>query len=556
MENSVLLTPNDEKELLDRFLNNPDLRRLRVSFNRFWPNPIWWCAVRKNAAGSRLISHPRSAEIWMDPRITGLHCRGELMGKMRAHPKELTGFHVECRLHGLMTYCIPLVVNQRRIGVLAMSHLKPVSLRRAPLEMLNSHVRLLLEGIRKEMELKRVSDSVRPRAIALSTVHTVHRIINSTLNLDELVTRLANLTAQVLRAKTCTIFLYAAKPIKGLVEKASSGAAVSRRKPRRVLRPGEGMEGRVYTTARYVFRRNTLCVPLIDEDVMGVITLRDKKEDGKFDRFDLEILTTLAEEAVVAIKNALLYEEQKKVTLGAIQSLAAILGARFADSRKLSPAALLKITLAVADVLQLSEEEKQAYVVPTVRMLLSPEFVTDAGIRCAAVRHESLLDFSAYHWSHASWPKDTEEFAQGLDRYGFYPEAEQMRIRMINAVNIAGDTLELFYVDGEGRVNFDPHGKQAALQGSETQKLTMIATNRGEENQAWTDSSILRAEAEMQRGHHGESEGEVLRSMPIAKLLKTEEEILEAYPRDYYFLIDTKKGKELDAKWNPEWHKI
>ena len=360
MENSVLLTPNDEKELLDRFLNNPDLRRLRVSFNRFWPNPIWWCAVRKNAAGSRLISHPRSAEIWMDPRITGLHCRGELMGKMRAHPKELTGFHVECRLHGLMTYCIPLVVNQRRIGVLAMSHLKPVSLRRAPLEMLNSHVRLLLEGIRKEMELKRVSDSVRPRAIALSTVHTVHRIINSTLNLDELVTRLANLTAQVLRAKTCTIFLYAAKPIKGLVEKASSGAAVSRRKPRRVLRPGEGMEGRVYTTARYVFRRNTLCVPLIDEDVMGVITLRDKKEDGKFDRFDLEILTTLAEEAVVAIKNALLYEEQKKVTLGAIQSLAAILGARFADSRKLSPAALLKITLAVADVLQLSEEEKQA----------------------------------------------------------------------------------------------------------------------------------------------------------------------------------------------------
>ena len=204
----------------------------------------------------------------------------------------------------------------------------------------------------------------------------------------------------------------------------------------------------------------------------------------------------------------------------------------------------------------LSEEEKQAYVVPTVRMLLSPEFVTDAGIRCAAVRHESLLDFSAYHWSHASWPKDTEEFAQGLDRYGFYPEAEQMRIRMINAVNIAGDTLELFYVDGEGRVNFDPHGKQAALQGSETQKLTMIATNRGEENQAWTDSSILRAEAEMQRGHHGESEGEVLRSMPKAKLLKTEEEILEAYPRDYYFLIDTKKGKELDAKWNPEWHKI
>lgn len=128
----------------------------------------------------------------------------------------------------------------------------------------------------------------------------------------------------------------------------------------RTLRANEGVEGRVFWTAKHVVRKNFICVPLIDEDVIGVISLHDKKEGGRFDTFDQEILTTLAEEAVIAIKNAQLYEEQKRVTLGAIQSLAAILGDRFAHTRKLSTDTLLKITLAVADHLNLGEEEKQA----------------------------------------------------------------------------------------------------------------------------------------------------------------------------------------------------
>ncbi len=362
MDTPILFSSEDEKELLERFLVHPDLRRIRVAMNRLWPNPIWWCAVRKNGASPRLVPHGRSMEMWFDPRYNGLSCRGELLGQMIARRKELSPFHIQCRKHRLLTYCVPITLNSRRLGVLAMSHLKPVSLRRVPLELLNSHLRLLFESICKECELKRVSDGIRPRAIALSTVHTVHRIINSTLNLDELATRLAHLTAQVLRAKACAIFLAtgAAAPKKRLVEKARMGHWPRLPKGKRVLRPGEGMEGRVFLTARHVVRRNVICVPLIDEDVIGVITLIEKKDGGGFNRFDIEILTTLAEEAVVAIKNAQLYEEQKKVTLGSIQSLAAILGARFAHTRKLSPETLLKITLAIADHIELSEEEKQA----------------------------------------------------------------------------------------------------------------------------------------------------------------------------------------------------
>lgn len=360
MENKVLISPLDEKKLLEHLLDNHELRRQRILFNRFLGNPIWWVACRQNGRG-KLAMHSKCAHIWSDPRAESLSCKKQILSALARHLKNPSPFQVECRKHRLATYCIPLIVQNTRLGVLCMSHIRPAMLRKAPVDLLNSTIRLLLTNIVREYELKRLSESVRPRAIALSTVHTVHRIINSTLNLDELVTRLAHLTAQVLRAKTCAIFLYnRAKVPHLLVERARAGGPAKPAKRKRALRAGEGIEGRVFHTAKHVIRKNLICVPLIDEDVIGVISLNDKKEGASFDIFDQEILTTLAEEAVIAIKNAQLYEEQKKVTLGAIQSLAAILGARFAHTRRLTSDSLLKITLAIADYLKLSEEEKQA----------------------------------------------------------------------------------------------------------------------------------------------------------------------------------------------------
>jgi len=143
-----------------------------------------------------------------------------------------------------------------------------------------------------------------------------------------------------------------------LVEIAKTGYP-SHLKKRRVLKTSQAVEDRVFLNAKNILRKKMICVPLIDEDVIGVISLSGKKDGLSFDSFDQEILMTLAEEAVIAIKNAQLYEEQKKVTLGAIQSMAAILSARFTGTRKLSTDTFLQITLFIADRLKLSEEEKQ-----------------------------------------------------------------------------------------------------------------------------------------------------------------------------------------------------
>jgi HD-GYP domain-containing protein (c-di-GMP phosphodiesterase class II) len=88
------------------------------------------------------------------------------------------------------------------------------------------------------------------------------------------------------------------------------------------------------------------------------MTVSSKKDKKEFTYFDQEILTTLAEEAVIAIKNAQLYEEQKSLTLSTIQSLAQILGTRMPEVA--SPETFLRLAMRIAEEMRLGEEETQA----------------------------------------------------------------------------------------------------------------------------------------------------------------------------------------------------
>jgi HD-GYP domain-containing protein (c-di-GMP phosphodiesterase class II) len=89
------------------------------------------------------------------------------------------------------------------------------------------------------------------------------------------------------------------------------------------------IEVRVGQTGRSVYKKGLLCAPLVDEEICGVITIRYKVGNEKFSIFDHEILTTLAEQAVIAIKNAQLYKEQEDLTIGIIRSLGYLLDAKF-----------------------------------------------------------------------------------------------------------------------------------------------------------------------------------------------------------------------------------
>ena len=53
----------------------------------------------------------------------------------------------------------------------------------------------------KNFELNNFYETVHPRALALSTMHSVHRVINSSLRLTELLPRIGRLSAQILKAQ-------------------------------------------------------------------------------------------------------------------------------------------------------------------------------------------------------------------------------------------------------------------------------------------------------------------------------------------------------------------
>ena len=59
----------------------------------------------------------------------------------------------------------------------------------------------------KDNELKHVYETVHPRALALSTLHSLHRVMRTSLRSDELLPRIARLSAQILKARGCAIML-------------------------------------------------------------------------------------------------------------------------------------------------------------------------------------------------------------------------------------------------------------------------------------------------------------------------------------------------------------
>lgn len=176
--------------------------------------------------------------------------------------------------------------------------------------------------------------------------------------MDELIERIARLTLQVMRARHCSIMLLdetgnylMPKAVIDLKNHAGKNHKAYRKK-----KIGPQIAGRVARTGKIGLSHNLICVPLVDEDIIGVICAKNKTNNAPFNRFDSEILVTLAEQAVIAIKNAQMYEEQKKMSYGSIKSLAALLDAKsphtYTHSEK-----FVRIVLAVAEEMRLPREE-------------------------------------------------------------------------------------------------------------------------------------------------------------------------------------------------------
>ena len=96
----------------------------------------------------------------------------------------------------------------------------------------------------------------------------------------------------------------------------------------RRLRVNGRVETRIVKSSSAVRKGNLLGVPIICEDVLGLIIIKRVKVNQPFDKFDQEMLMNMAEQAVIGIKNLQLYEEQQKIVFGSIKSLVTLLNTR------------------------------------------------------------------------------------------------------------------------------------------------------------------------------------------------------------------------------------
>ena len=169
----------------------------------------------------------------------------------------------------------------------------------------------------------------------ITAIHSIYRVVNSTYELKDLINRLSRLICQIFDARYCLVIL-----LDPAMKHSVLKCLISNKKKyiidKRIKLTGR-IEKRILKTLASIRRDNLLAIPMICEDIIGIIIMKRNKNEPQFDSFDQEMLMTLTEQAIIGIKNLRLYEEQQRIVLGSIKSLVTLLDTRVPQEYTHSP---------------------------------------------------------------------------------------------------------------------------------------------------------------------------------------------------------------------------
>jgi len=189
-------------------------------------------------------------------------------------------------------------------------------------------------------ELEDKNTNLEKAVTRLSTLYKVGLAINSTMESKPLFDLVVRTTMDTLEAQIGYIMLHdrqrnvlkvttllghdSFSPEKGELEmKPSSVSAwvINNGKPRLITDIHETPEFDRMSAMGYE-RKTLICAPLKTKDeTIGTITVVNKVDNSVYNNEDLELLTTIAAQASIAIKNVQLYEEQQKTYMNTIHAL-------------------------------------------------------------------------------------------------------------------------------------------------------------------------------------------------------------------------------------------
>ena len=213
------------------------------------------------------------------------------------------------------------------------------------------------------------------KAVAkLSTLYKLGLAINSTIEVESLYQLVVQTTMDTLQAQIGYIILYDADSgelkVTNLVGHRQNSGGDETRVPRKSAsvstwviqncRPlliadiDQTPEFDRFSTLGYE-RKTLICAPLLVKDeIIGTITVVNKQNNSTYNHEELELLSTIAAQASIAIKNAKLYDEQQKTYLNTIQALVSAIEASDSYTRGHSER-VTRFSLALAKKLELPQ---------------------------------------------------------------------------------------------------------------------------------------------------------------------------------------------------------
>jgi len=173
--------------------------------------PTGWLAVQEGT-GYRIVRLDRKGHATHHTKVSEDQKYAEFLKKLIGQIEAETGHHSFPRTYRCQYHQSGIVFSLKHLGqqkgyfILSATgkyqrDVKP------PFRLFEQFLRTQVELAYRTFELHNFYETVHPRALALSTIHSVHRVMASSLRLQELLPRIARLCAQVIKAKVCALYL-------------------------------------------------------------------------------------------------------------------------------------------------------------------------------------------------------------------------------------------------------------------------------------------------------------------------------------------------------------
>jgi putative nucleotidyltransferase with HDIG domain len=209
-----------------------------------------------------------------------------------------------------------------------------------------SNNELRIDLVRQSTRLKKIKDALYGKISFLEAINQVSSALCSVLDIDDLFQLIVETSMSRAKAKKGSLMIVDYKTNELVIKVALGKDSETIKGKRKNLT--EGITGWVFQNkkpliikdlrfdSRFTYHfdekyttTSLICVPVIfKNNLLGILNITNKENEEAFTTDDLELLTSLAQNAAIAIENARLYDDLHILFLDTIKSLAAAIDAK------------------------------------------------------------------------------------------------------------------------------------------------------------------------------------------------------------------------------------